>query len=333
MKFLVIQTAFIGDVVLATPIVEKLRRFYPEARIDFLLRRGNESLLTGHPQISKVWVWDKKQSKYRNWWKLLLQLRQEQYDCVINCQRFAAAGLLTIFSGSWQTVGFCKNPVSFFFSRRVPHILGTNAEPVHEIERNLLLIRHLTDHSSELPRLYPSNADDRAVAAIVADTPYCCIAPTSVWFTKQFPPSQWVKLISRLPKDHNIFLLGGPGDALACDQIVHESDHPSVQNLAGKLSYLESATLMRSAAMNYVNDSAPLHFASAVAAPVTAVFCSTIPDFGFTPLSPVRHIVQTQEQLSCRPCGLHGRAACPEVHFACALSIRDDQFPIPGKKN
>lgn len=330
MKFLIIQTAFIGDVVLATPIVEKLRRFYPEAQVDFLLRRGNESLLSGHPQINRVWVWDKKRAKYRNWWKLLLQLRRQRYDWVINCQRFAAAGLLTALSGSRQTVGFRKNPVSLFFSLRVQHVFGTAAQPVHEVNRNLALIEHLTDTSFEMPRLYPSDADVSTVSKLTTEgNPYCCIAPTSVWYTKQFPAAKWVELINRLPERYTVFLLGGPADAGACDEIVGMSKHSKVKNLAGQLSFLESAALMRAAAMNYVNDSAPLHFASAVAAPVTAVFCSTLPLFGFTPLSPTSQIVEVQEHLSCRPCGIHGRASCPKGHFACAFAIRAEQFPIP----
>jgi heptosyltransferase-2 len=93
-----------------------------------------------------------------------------------------------------------------------------------------------------------------------------------------------------------------------------------VRNLAGTLSFLQSAALMEKAAMNYVNDSAPLHLASAMNAPVTAVFCSTVPAFGFGPLSDKSHIVEC-ENLYCRPCGLHGKPSCPEGHFRCAMDI------------
>ena len=58
-RILIIQTAFIGDVILATPVVEKLNQFYPEAKIDFLLRKGNEDLLKGHPIINKLYIWNK----------------------------------------------------------------------------------------------------------------------------------------------------------------------------------------------------------------------------------------------------------------------------------
>jgi heptosyltransferase-2 len=83
---------------------------------------------------------------------------------------------------------------------------------------------------------------------------------------------------------------------------------------------------MSRASMNYVNDSAPMHFASAMNAPVTAIYCSTVPEFGFGPLSDIRHIVEIDHPLYCRPCGLHGYAACPEGHFKCALEIKQDQL-------
>jgi ADP-heptose:LPS heptosyltransferase len=80
--------------------------------------------------------------------------------------------------------------------------------------------------------------------------------------------------------------------------------------------------------MNYVNDSAPMHFASAVNAPVTAVYCSTIPEFGFGPLSDNSHVVEIDKPLYCRPCGLHGYSSCPEKHFRCALEIENDQLMV-----
>ena len=83
---------------------------------------------------------------------------------------------------------------------------------------------------------------------------------------------------------------------------------------------------MKTAAMNYTNDSAPLHFASAMDATVTAIFCSTVPAFGFYPLSSKSFIVETNEKLTCRPCSLHGLKACPLGHFKCAYTIETSQL-------
>lgn len=324
MKILIIQTAFIGDVVLATALVEQLRRSLPDAVLDFAVRKGNESLLDGHPHLRQVWVWDKKHGKYRHLWALARQIRREQYDWVVNCQRFAASGLLAVASGT-RVTGFDKNPLSWFFAKRSPHRIGEpspeTGAPMHEVERNALLVRHLAQGPVENPRLYPAPKDYATAQAFADGQPYVCIAPTSVWGTKQFPAHKWVELIQRLPQHHKVFLLGGPGDHAACAQIQTAAGHPLVENLAGRLGFLASAALMQGAAMNYVNDSAPLHFATAMNAPVTAIFCSTLPAFGFTPRSTRSIVIETKIPLPCRPCGLHGQKSCPLGHFACAESI------------
>ena len=314
-NFLLLQTAFIGDVVLATALVEKLHRSFPEAEIDFLLRKGNEGLLARHPHIRRVWVWDKGRGKYRHLWRLLRQIRAERYDGVINLQRFFSTGLLTAFSRGKARVGFDKNPWSFAFDRKVPHRWGTDETPLHEVERNLQLIAEWADDAFEPPRLYPP---EDALDELEISRPYVCLAPTSVWFTKQWPAGKWVELLRRLPADHCVYLLGGPADHAVCERILQESGREKGVNLAGRIGLLASAALMAGAEMNYVNDSAPLHLASAMNAPVTAIFCSTVPRFGFGPLSDRSFIAETAENLPCRPCGLHGYRACPEGHFRCA---------------
>ena len=321
MQLLIIQTAFIGDAILATALLEKLHAGYPEAQLDLLVRRGNESLFHGHPFLREVLIWNKKGSKYRELARLLREIRRRRYDRVINLQRFGATGLLTMLSRAGETIGFRKNPFSFGFDRSLPHRIG---DGTHEVDRNLQLIAHLTDTGRVRPRLYPSAADRAAVAT---DVPYVCFAPTSVWFTKQWPAGRWVELGRRLPNALDIHLLGGPGDREACRQILERLQRPGVRNRAGELSFLESAALMENARMNYVNDSAPLHLCSAVNAPVTAIFCSTVPEFGFTPLSERSIVWETDHQLSCRPCGLHGKRTCPEGHFRCSeIEVSVEEF-------
>ena len=120
--------------------------------------------------------------------------------------------------------------------------------------------------------------------------------------------------------------MGGKEDKALCDKISTLSANKNIEVLAGSLNFLQSAALMQTAVMNYVNDSAPLHFASAMNAPVTAIFCSTIPGFGFNPLSDKSFTVETKVQLSCKPCTLHGRKACPLGHFKCAFTIEKQQL-------
>ena len=326
-KILVVQTAFLGDVVLATALLEKLRAAYPDARLDFVLRRGNESLLQGHPYLGRLWIWDKKKNKTRNLLRLALQLRRQRYDWVINLQRFASSGLLTALTGAARRSGFDKNPLSFLFTHTAPHRISEpySPDPVHEVTRNQQLIAAETGPEPALPALYPSESDYKHIKAYVG-SPYICIAPSSVWFTKQFPPDRWATLCNLLPEHYTIYLLGGPGDHALAESVRGGTHNPRVLNLCGRLSLLQSAALMQGAEMNYVNDSAPLHCCTATAAPVTVVYCSTVPAFGFGPMRENGRVVEIKERLYCRPCGLHGRKACPEGHFRCARDITNDQL-------
>jgi ADP-heptose:LPS heptosyltransferase len=316
-KFLVIQTAFIGDAILATALLEKLHFHFPGSEIDFMIRKGNEGLFRLHPFIGKLIVWDKKHAKFKGLILILKLVRKNKYDYVINLQRFASTGLFTALSNAKQKIGFSKNPFSFLFNKKVKHKID---EDSHEIERNQMLIRHITDEDYFRPRLYPAIQDFENVKKY-KNGKYICISPASVWFTKQFPKEKWLEFIHRINKDIEVYLLGGPGDIELCDLIKAECFDIQVQNLAGKLNLIESAALMKDAIMNYSNDSAPLHLASAMNAPITAIFCSTTPSFGFGPLSNKSRIVQIKEDLSCRPCGLHGKKECPKKHFKCGYSI------------
>lgn len=316
-RILVIQTAFIGDAILATGVLEKLHQHYPAAKIDLLVRKGNDSLFNQHPFINNLLVWDKKQSKYKNLLQQLRTIRDNKYDLVVNPQRFAASGFLTAFSTAKTTIGFKKNPLSFLFTKKIEHQYNT-----HEIERNHQLIAELTDDKAAKPNLYPTKNDFNKVAQY-KNAPYICIAPTSVWFTKQFPKEKWVEFLNAIPSPIAVHFVGAPNDKLEIEEIIRAVKNKNLHltNLAGELNLLQTTALFKDAVMNYTNDSAPLHLASAINAPSRAMFCSTVTDFGFTPLSDNSAVIETDLELDCRPCGLHGHKACPKGHFKCALSI------------
>lgn len=317
-KILVIQTAFIGDAILATGILEKLHKSLPNAQIDYLVRKGNDSLFKEHPFLRNLLVWDKKEGKYKNLLKLLCNIRAERYDYVINVQRFANSGFLTAFSKAKVKIGYDKNPFSWAFDKKVSHKVNNG---LHEIERNQKLIESIASGEAERPKLYPTQADFEHIAQLKVE-PYMCLAPASVWFTKQMPEEKWVELVNNIPNGINIYLIGAPDDKALCDRIASSSGRAGVINLCGELNLLQSAALMKDAEMNYVNDSAPMHLASSMNAATSAIFCSTIPEFGFGPLSDNALVLQVEEELKCRPCGLHGKKACPEGHFDCGFKIK-----------
>ena len=319
-RVLIIQTAFLGDVILATGLVEKIARHYPDVSLDLMVRKGNESLFQGHPKIRQVIVFEKNRQKIKNLFRIIRTVRSEKYDMVINVQRFFSSGLITVLSGADVTVGFDKNPLSFLFSRKVAH----RFDGIHETARNHMLVDWFTDEDPANPVLYPQKMNYDLVSNYV-NQKYICIGPASVWFTKQYPVGKWVELISLVPDNTRVYLIGGSGDRTMGEEIRMKSARNDVVNLCGDLDLLDTAALMKSAAMNFVNDSAPMHMASAMNAPVCAVYCSTLPTFGYGPVSDRSFILEISDDLYCRPCGIHGRSACPEKHFRCAYDIRKDQ--------
>lgn len=282
-----------------------------------LVKKGNQGLLDNNPHLTQVFVLDKSKGKLRSLKELISTFRKKKYDLIVNLHRFGSSGLIAVSSGAKKVYGFKKNPFSFLYSRSFEHPFG---DGTHEVSRNLKLIQEFDPVALKSPELYLAKEQEERVERYKVGN-YFCMAPASVWFTKQLPESKWVELIRKRSEEGQIYLLGGPGDKELCDRIIDNSGVENAVNLAGQLNLLESAGLMRDARMNYVNDSGPLHLASAVNAPVTAYFCSTIPEFGFGPLSDSSKVVQVNEDLDCRPCGIHGFKSCPKGHFKCGNDI------------
>ena len=318
-NILVIQTAFIGDAILASSVIEKLHHEFPEASISILVRKGNEGLYESHPFLKEVLAWNKKEGKYASLMNLRKQIKQNKYGAVINLHRYASSGFLTAFSGADYKAGFDKNPLSFLFTKKVKHIIGDGR---HETQRYNELIEEITDKTVFKPKLHPSASDFEKVQPYKTGK-FVTMSPSSVWFTKQLPEEKWVELCDQLNDDVSVYLLGAKNDIGLCNSIkskVNSQRSEKIKILAGELTLLQSAALMKDAQMNYVNDSAPLHLASSMNASVTAFFCSTVPSFGFGPLSDNSRVIEVKD-LPCKPCGLHGYKACPLGHFKCGHEI------------
>jgi heptosyltransferase-2 len=141
--------------------------------------------------------------------------------------------------------------------------------------------------------------------------------PGSQWATKAWPEGQFDKLMAEI--EGPVVLLGAPSERPLCARLAEGKPH--VSNAAGDLSLLGLAAAIRLAKAVVVNDSAPLHMASAMGTPTVALFTSTVPRFGFGPRTQPHAVVETASELSCRPCGMHGRRRCPEGHFRCGWEL------------
>lgn len=286
-----------------------------------MVRKGNKNLLENHVAVDNILVWDKSK-KFKNLFRILKKIRKENFDLLVNAQRFFSSGFLTAFSKAKNKIGFDKNPLSFYYDKKVKHRINIE-KPKHEVERNLDLISHLvSDTTFEKPKLYPSEKDKFIVNNLINKTDFFVIAPASVWFTKQLQKEKWIDLVEKLLRKKTVYIIGAKIDFNLAEEIKNAIvlKQNETINLCGKLTLLQSAYLMQKAKQVFVNDSAPLHLASAVNANTVSFFCSTIPAFGFYSLSDKNQIIEVKN-LGCKPCGLHGKTVCPKKHFNCSSKI------------
>lgn len=324
---LIIQTAFIGDTILASQFARAVKDQYPDSKIHFFLRKGNESVIQGLSTVEKVWVWDKAGGKTKNLLKLILGLRKIRFDLVFNLHRHFNSGLVSALMKSSFKAGFSQNPLSFFYTHKVNHLIPHKSMTGvwHEVQRNLQLLQKAepTFEIAENAKLYkpelPLLEKHFNKVAPHSSGEYFVIAPASVWFTKAWSEHKYRELTRELSQMGKVLFIGAPTDKDLCDRI--RKDIPNTENLCGALNLLDSAALMKNAKRVFVNDSAPLHLASCVNAKTTAIFCSTVQEFGYTPLADQSIVIDVGNSLSCRPCGLHGYKQCPLGHFKCAEEI------------
>ena len=317
---LIIQTAFLGDAVLITSLLEKIRHESPQTKVQLLVRAGLEPIFEAYPHdvLTKVWGYDKSK-KLTSWLALRKQLSKENFDHVFVVQRYFGMGLLSVSIGAKKVTGFRENPVSFLFQESIKHRFG---QGVHEVERNNDLVEKWLGKQFFGPFLSPTPYVPTGLEA----KKYLCISPGSVWETKRLPLQTWIDFIHGLPKDQAVVLMGAPNEAELSAKIAAACTHHNIHNLTGKLGLQEAIGVYQEAALAFVNDSGPMHICSAVNTPTVAVFCSTTPDFGFGPLSTWNRVIEAKEKLACKPCGSHGKNACPLVHYACGHGIQGNQL-------
>jgi heptosyltransferase-2 len=239
---------------------------------------------------------------------------------VFNLHRHFNSGLVAAMMKSPFKAGFLQNPLSIFYSRKINHRIP-DPRGWHEVQRNLELIPDfkIADNSKNYKPELPLSAKNFEKISELSKGDYFVLAPASVWFTKAWSEEKYRDLTKKLAPLGKIYFIGASGDSALCDRI--RGDIPNTENLCGRLSLLDSAALMKTAKRVFVNDSAPLHLASCVNAKTTAIFCSTIPSFGYSPLADDSAVVDVGDSLPCRPCGLHGHKVCPLGHFKCSLDI------------
>ncbi len=323
---LVLQTAFLGDVVLTTPLLRELRRVLPGAPITVVTTPMGAQTLAGHPCVDGVEVFDKKGADRGpvGLARLARRLRAGAPEVALAAQRSARTGLLAMLSGARLRIGFAGAPGRFGYNRRVPWTATD-----HAVRRYLALAEpaggdpRAADPRPELAVAAEARERVRSLLASagvgVADA-LLAIAPGSIWGTKRWLPEGFAS-IARASASRGLVpvLVGSPDERALCDEVSAASGARAI-NLAGRCGIPELAALLATARALVSNDSGAGHVASAVGTPVISIFGPTVPAFGYTPYGAANRIVEHPD-LACRPCDRHGPQVCPLGHFRCMREI------------
>jgi heptosyltransferase-2 len=327
-RVLVIHTAFLGDIVLATPLLEGLRARLPRAEIRLVTTPAGAKLLTPNKWGVHVIPFDKrgKEKGLKGLWQKGKKLRAFQPDLVFCLHRSLRSTVLAKLAGgiSW---GFREGAASFLFHNRV-----SREGLEYEADKNLALLVAWSGAAggfSRYPKLAATPAEEEEAARLLGDIKdFVALAPSSVWATKRWPAEKFGALAEKIWREKGLrcVIVGSnaPEDMAAAAGVIAASRDSQPLNLSGKTSLGVLKSVLSRARLVVSNDSSPLHMAIAMERPVVGIFGPTTKELGFFPLAPKgKAAVAEVAGLACRPCGLHGHHKCPQGHFRCMLDLNE----------
>ena len=314
---LVIQTSFLGDVVLTTPL---LRRLAARGPVTVVTTAAAAPLLAGHPDVARLVPYDKRgaDAGISGFVRLARSIATNNPEAVAYlAQGSHRSGALARAAGYRRRVGFATSAGRMWYTEAIPGVEGR-----HHAERLWRLGgSDLPPAPADVqPTLVPGALDEEAAEALLrganADAgSLVALAPGSVWGTKRWP--HYDELAAALAP-RRVVVVGAAADATLAAQVIARA--PNAIDATGKLPVLATAALLARCRAIVTNDSLPLHLASAMNTPTVAIFGPTVPGFGFGPLAARRAIVEHTD-MPCRPCHSHGPPTCPLGHFRCMQDL------------
>ena len=324
MKILIVQTAFLGDAVLSSPVVSAIASLFPGAARWLMVTPLAAQLYRGDSRLTGILAFDKRgrSSGLLGLWSQIKLLREHEFDVVYSLHRSFRTSFMLWAAGIPRRIGFRDAAGAWFYNERRPPLKGH-----HAVERHFALIAQDEARGVPLPPLdlpLPSIAHvSPVVKEIVEGRPFTALFPGSAWATKQWWSGHYRTLILSLEaRGERCVVLGSAAERLLCEEVAKGT---GAMNLAGSCAIPETVLLVQRARRVVCNDSMALHLASTFKTPSVAVFCATSPEFGFGPWQNPRSKVVEKQGLACRPCGRHGGPVCPTGTNACMREVTPSQ--------
>lgn len=327
----VLQTAFLGDLLLTYPLVKNIKKIRPNHKTILVLKKGYGSFIKGLKWCDEVYEIDKSNSS--SYQEVLNLLKNKNVENLISCS-FSSYRMLRL---SWKIKA--TNKIGYNWS------LASRFVNTHHVQRNkdlpeaLRLIQLLENLDPELSKSIDDFLTKNQSQIPVAYIPKVlsgdmgvyngqvsrrvAVFPGSVWNTKKWTQDGFIDLCANL-KNMNleVILLGGKEEADIGEYI--SKNVSGVDNQIGKLNITESFEIIKKSLLVISNDSGGQHLASLAGAPVVTIYGPTVPAFGYYPWNTRSAIVENLE-VKCRPCSSHGPQVCPIGTHECMKSISAEQ--------
>jgi lipopolysaccharide heptosyltransferase II len=344
-RILLIKLSAVGDVIHTIPVLNRLRRRYPNSRIDWLVTPAIAELLRSHSAITNVLHFPRDQ--WSNPWsvgsslaRLVAQLRRNHYDLVIDMHGQLRTAVLTRASGARVRIGFDRPRARVWLAsgRSLPaearkhawkgaregswlaytHRIPIPTLDVHAVDRYLSVGRMLRfeegapDFSFPIPGVAAERIAERVRthARDAARAGLLLVAPGTVWETKHWRSQGFAEVARHfMKKNFAVVLIGSKKERPVCDSVAIQA--PGCLNLAGETSLPELAALVQRASLCLTNDSGPMHLAVALNRPVVSIFGPT-DEIWIGPYGRPNAVVRAK--LDCAPCYLRVLSRCPHGH-------------------
>jgi heptosyltransferase-2 len=318
-KIIIVQTAFIGDVVLTTALIRETKKLFPYSEIDVIVLPQTSHVLENNPYLSRIIKFDKRNERITSFFKTLAHIKRTKYDLALIPHGSFTTTLLVFLGRVKKRYIITKNFWGIWLNKRV-----LTDRTKHKIVRINRLLSPFTEIIPAIDtELFPSEKD-RTIAykiiSLVDPTKLLiAVAPGSVWATKCWPKEYYAELIGYLEEYATFIFIGSKEENSLCQEIIDNSSASCI-NSAGKTTLLQSAAIIEKCDLIFCNDSGAMHIANAMRTRVISFFGPTVKKFGYYPYHEDDLIIETE--LECRPCGKHGHHVCPLKHHNCMKLIK-----------
>jgi len=321
-KILVIRLSSIGDILLSSPFIRQVKKHFPTAKIDYLIKDQFSELMRYNPHINRIHTI--RVTKKAELKTLKQQLKNNGYHIIFDLHNNLRSNYLKRGIAAGSTHAIRKNKIKQLLLVSLKINCYGKIIAIPERYRQVAADYNLQDDSQGLELFWQSEHHDAALkkaqeTGLPADDRYICMAPGAAHFTKRWPLDCFVRLCEIIKHTYQlkIVVLGGENDKKQGQYLAKDK---KIIDLTGRLSLLESAVILSRAKAVVTNDTGLMHMATAVNIPVVALFGSTVREFGFFPYMGKSRVLENKK-LSCRPCTHIGRKQCPKKHFECMQSI------------